>query len=352
KKISTSGRLVECLVDSHEQMVGQAPFSDFFAEDPLFRTATKWNGRELSSLAPSARFHVPRRCLNVATGYHQFPGIYQSISEAQLGLWCSGTVYAVRDSTQGEVAYGRLSVLRHCNLLSIEGVRLLETREPTIPRKMPSGHSSCTWTSCSSDVWQLMQNRQLTLRKRIWFGLQLARALEFLHSSASFIEIAAVDAELTTISRLLKSTGLTGQSLVGTADLFGTGDGHQQPAMISVPMSTALALLCGISDRTDLPCHTADLWDLMERCWDAQPRNRPPAKEVADALDYIEKPEKSSEEEATTGLPTEDSSSSCEKFEENRVVSDNRNEAQGQQLMNDIKARIGKFTYKYEEHVK
>ncbi|PAA86326.1 hypothetical protein BOX15_Mlig027386g1 [Macrostomum lignano] len=40
------------------------------------------------------------------------------------------------------------------------------------------------------------------------------------------------------------------------------------------------------------------------------------------------------------------------KFEENRVVSDNRNEAQGQQLMNDIKARIGKFTYKYEEHVK
>uniref|UniRef100_A0A1I8JDQ2 Protein kinase domain-containing protein n=1 Tax=Macrostomum lignano TaxID=282301 RepID=A0A1I8JDQ2_9PLAT len=229
-----------------------------------------------------------------------------------------------------------------------------------------------------SDVWQLMQNRQLTLRKRIWFGLQLARALEFLHSSSLIPSrceaakfAAQVDAELTTVRLtdfgLLKSTGLTGQSLVGTpiylapemvtnssydisADVYSLGialwylcegSGSKHPKYVEVMPSVGAILLAGsMNSRPDrLPCIPADLWDLMERCWDAQPRNRPPAKEPPnrDPLTFAKtvmydlerglnaykykwsgtdpepqflRKEKSSEEEATTGLPTEDSSSS------------------------------------------
>ncbi|PAA86328.1 hypothetical protein BOX15_Mlig016260g1, partial [Macrostomum lignano] len=346
KKINT-GRLVECLVDSMNKWLDKRHFrflqkircSEQLVENSA--SLSELERQRIVQLAPRLAF-MYTRCLNVATGY-QFRG-YTIDKRAQLGSGAQGTVYAVRD-TQGEVAMaakvvnvesqslGNISsevfyssVLRHCNLLSIEGVRLLETREPDDPEEDAIWTFELYMDLMHSDVWQLMQNRQLTLRKRIWFGLQLARALEFLHSSSLIhrdvkLQNLLVDAELTTVRLtdfgLLKSTGLTGQSLVGTpiylapemvtnssydisADVYSLGialwylcegSGSKHPKYVEVMPSVGAILLAGsMNSRPDrLPCIPADLWDLMERCWDAQPRNRPPAKEVADALDYIEK---------------------------------------------------------------
>ncbi|PAA78587.1 hypothetical protein BOX15_Mlig014911g1, partial [Macrostomum lignano] len=212
------------------------------------------------------------------------------------------------------------SVLEHPNIVRVVGTVLLENAKHngqwSVELYMELMHC---------DALTLMEQQRLSLAKRLWLGLQISKALEFLHSSQLIhrdVKLAnlLVNSEATVAKLsdfgLLKGQGLVGHTLVGTpiylspelvrrenygvsTDIFSLGialwylvegSGQHHPDYVT-NLKTVEEVLAATSERgcrpNRLPEASDQLWQLMVRCWDETPAKRPTAGQVSASLEAI-----------------------------------------------------------------
>uniref|UniRef100_A0A1I8HXQ2 Dual serine/threonine and tyrosine protein kinase n=1 Tax=Macrostomum lignano TaxID=282301 RepID=A0A1I8HXQ2_9PLAT len=205
------------------------------------------------------------------------------------------------------------SVLEHPNIVRVVGTVLLENAKHngqwSVELYMELMHC---------DALTLMEQQRLSLAKRLWLGLQISKALEFLHSSQLIhrdVKLAnlLVNSEATVAKLsdfgLLKGQGLVGHTLVGTpiylspelvrrenygvsTDIFSLGialwylvegSGQHHPDYVT-NLKTVEEVLAATSERgcrpNRLPEASDQLWQLMVRCWDETPAKRPTAGQI------------------------------------------------------------------------
>uniref|UniRef100_A0A1I8G7D2 Protein kinase domain-containing protein n=1 Tax=Macrostomum lignano TaxID=282301 RepID=A0A1I8G7D2_9PLAT len=186
------------------------------------------------------------------------------------------------------------SVLEHPNIVRVVGTVLLENAKHngqwSVELYMELMHC---------DALTLMEQQRLSLAKRLWLGLQISKALEFLHSS----QLIHRDVKLANL------LGLVGHTLVGTpiylspelvrrenygvsTDIFSLGialwylvegSGQHHPDYVT-NLKTVEEVLAATSERgcrpNRLPEASDQLWQLMVRCWDETPAKRPTAGQI------------------------------------------------------------------------
>uniref|UniRef100_A0A1I8HCU5 Dual serine/threonine and tyrosine protein kinase n=1 Tax=Macrostomum lignano TaxID=282301 RepID=A0A1I8HCU5_9PLAT len=332
--------LVECLITSlkewfekqHREFLDNIASSEQLVESCM--KLTEKERSEIKTLYPRvARLHM--LTMDVISKY-KYRG-FRIDTEGNLGSGAQGEVFRVlNESGEPALAAKRIvsdepslddiatevyhsSVLEHDNLVHVVGVRLHKSKPD---EKRWTVEIYMELMCC--DAWNLMQRHRLPVRQRLKIGLELAKALQFLHSSELIhrdVKLANVlvseDLRQVKLSDfgLVKSTGFVNRTLVGTpiylapelvrgesyhtsADVFSLGialwylfegTGKRHPEYVEIMPSVGAILLAGALDcrPTRLPNMSDQLWDLMESCWSGTPDSRPTAKAAVESLQKI-----------------------------------------------------------------
>uniref|UniRef100_A0A1I8HXC8 Dual serine/threonine and tyrosine protein kinase n=2 Tax=Macrostomum lignano TaxID=282301 RepID=A0A1I8HXC8_9PLAT len=332
--------LVECLITSlkewfekqHREFLDNIASSEQLVESCM--KLTEKERSEIKTLYPRvARLHM--LTMDVISKY-KYRG-FRIDTEGNLGSGAQGEVFRVlNESGEPALAAKRIvsdepslddiatevyhsSVLEHDNLVHVVGVRLHKSKPD---EKRWTVEIYMELMCC--DAWNLMQRHRLPVRQRLKIGLELAKALQFLHSSELIhrdVKLANVlvseDLRQVKLSDfgLVKSTGFVNRTLVGTpiylapelvrgesyhtsADVFSLGialwylfegTGKRHPEYVEIMPSVGAILLAGALDcrPTRLPNMSDQLWDLMESCWSGTPDSRPTAEKAVESLQKI-----------------------------------------------------------------
>uniref|UniRef100_A0A1I8HTW6 Dual serine/threonine and tyrosine protein kinase n=1 Tax=Macrostomum lignano TaxID=282301 RepID=A0A1I8HTW6_9PLAT len=335
--------LVECLITSlkewfekqHREFLDNIASSEQLVESCM--KLTEKERSEIKTLYPRvARLHM--LTMDVISKY-KYRG-FRIDTEGNLGSGAQGEVFRVlNESGEPALAAKRIvsdepslddiatevyhsSVLEHENLVHVVGVRLHKSKSD---EKRWTVEIYMELMCC--DAWNLMQRHRLPVRQRLKIGLELAKALQFLHSSELIhrdVKLANVlvseDLRQVKLSDfgLMKSTGFVNRTLVGTpiylapelvrgesyhtsADVFSLGialwylfegTGKRHPEYVEIMPSVGAILLAGALDcrPTRLPNMSDQpdqLWDLMESCWSGTPDSRPTAEKAVESLQKI-----------------------------------------------------------------
>uniref|UniRef100_A0A1I8G7X8 Dual serine/threonine and tyrosine protein kinase n=1 Tax=Macrostomum lignano TaxID=282301 RepID=A0A1I8G7X8_9PLAT len=324
--------LKEWLEKQHREFLDNIASSEQLVESGM--KLTEEERSEIKSLFPRvARLHM--LTMDVISKY-KYRG-FRIDTEGNLGSGAQGEVFRVlNESGEPALAAKRIvsdepslddiatevyhsSVLEHDNLVHVVGVRLHKSKPD---EKRWTVEIYMELMCC--DAWNLMQRHRLPVRQRLKIGLELAKALQFLHSSELIhrdLKLANVlvseDLRQVKLSDfgLVKSTGFVNRTLVGTpiylapelvrgesyhtsADVFSLGialwylfegTGKRHPEYVEIMPSVGAILLASALDcrPTRLPNMSDQLWDLMESCWSGTPDSRPTAEEAVESLQKI-----------------------------------------------------------------